>query len=57
MNLTFDEEDFYLYRAWTSACQSANVDYNGLHHTRIRNVIATNHDLTTFSTSRLPVKQ
>ena len=24
--LNFDEEHFYLYRAWTTACHAANVD-------------------------------
>ena len=24
--LHFDEEHFYLYRAWTSACHAANLD-------------------------------
>ena len=27
MNLIFDEKDFYVYRAWTSAFNDANVDY------------------------------
>ena len=27
MNLIFNEYDFYVYRAWTSACHAANVDY------------------------------
>ena len=26
INMIFDENDFYMYRAWTSACHAENAD-------------------------------